>query len=77
MSIYFDLYKDPTSSAAIDGVAWIVGKPSGEIRGFPTLSQDCATFGELSKAIDRLQSDLETVRKKAKRFFRSRDNQKG
>jgi hypothetical protein len=76
MGVYFDLHHDGKSILSANGATWIVTNRFGEVNGLPTLSQDCGTIGELNAAIDRLQADLEQVRAKGKRLFKSIDEER-
>lgn len=76
MAVYFGLVHEPAPDFSANGGTWIVALPSGERRGLPEISQDCASFREFSRQIDHLQADLERLRSEGQQHFGKLDEER-
>ena len=57
-------------ASSTQGNAWIVpGDHTRDNDGWPLLTPHCADLGELEWHINRMQADLEEIRKEARRKF--------
>src|SRR5262245_23942248 len=55
---------------SVQGYAWIVPDHySCDNDGWPMLTPRCASVGELESQIDRMQAELEEIRKRGRRAF--------
>jgi hypothetical protein len=66
---YFGLYHDAESAVMATGPVFIESRHSFWNGTVPVLSQDCASFGEFSAAIDCLHTELEHLRREGRRHF--------